>query len=187
MYQDQDLDCSWLHLPSQEQLITIQEWDTTERMLEHRGEAEAPPAAQRPIQTSSEGKRSGYMLTTSPSPWSAQHPAKSSPLNLWFLQEEKRTSREKPVLLRIVGPFVGAPSLTSHDGDGRGICGAQPLVIWPWQISRQGPSTTSTQILADRVYASGAQLVMPASSLPICRTKSDLHWPGNFAGCRNLS
>ena len=66
MYQDQDLDCSWPHLPSQEQLITIQERDTTERMLEHRGEAEAPPAAQRPIQTSSQGKRSGYMLTTLP-------------------------------------------------------------------------------------------------------------------------
>lgn len=45
MYQDQDLDYFWLHLPSwEEQLITIQEQDTTERILEHRGEAEAPTA-----------------------------------------------------------------------------------------------------------------------------------------------
>ena len=64
----------------------------------------------------------------------------------------------------MVGHFVGALSLISHHGDGRGICGAQPLVIWPWQRSREGLSTTSTQILADQVYTYGAQPVMPTNS-----------------------
>lgn len=41
-YQNGDMGPSWLHAPSQEQLTTIQEKDTTEWIIEHEIEAEAP-------------------------------------------------------------------------------------------------------------------------------------------------
>lgn len=44
-HEDEDLGCSWLCFPSQEQLITIQKQETTERILEHESEAEVTPCS----------------------------------------------------------------------------------------------------------------------------------------------
>lgn len=128
MYQDQDLDYFWLHLPSwEQQLITIQEQDTTERILEHRGEAEAPTAPQRPIQISLEGKRSGYMLTTLPLPLVSTAPCKEL--------------APEPLVLP-----VGKENLegtTSPPQNGGSLCGSpfSDLTSWGWQGNLWGSTT----------------------------------------------
>lgn len=74
-HQDGDISCYWLCSPSPEQqLTTIHGQDNTERILELRSEAEAPPAPQRPRWTTLKGKRKSYMPTTMPLPQAGTAP-----------------------------------------------------------------------------------------------------------------
>lgn len=62
---------------------------TAERVLEHRGEAEALPVLQRPRQTAFKGKRSSCMLAHCSSPRPAQHHLERFLLNFLWLWREK--------------------------------------------------------------------------------------------------
>lgn len=101
------------------------------------------------------------MLTTLPLPRPAWHHSERSPLSLWFIHWEKRTS----LLPCIVGRFVGTSTLILHHKIAGEICGAH----WHWERdydTEEGLATSSAQMVADRVHVCGAQAVIPASGFP---------------------
>ena len=137
-----------------------------------------PHTPQRLRQTALEGTWSRYTLTTLPltqasaAPWREVSSKSSAPP---VGKENPQGTTSSP---SVVGHFAGATTLISHHRDCRGICGAQPLGIWLWQRSGEGLATTSTWILADWVYNSSAQVVIPTggfahSAEPSGRTHSD--------------
>lgn len=71
-HQDSNIDhvrrCSWLHSPSQVEPTTIHKQDTVEKILEHRGEAEALPCATETETLHKQSKGSSYVLSTLPIP-----------------------------------------------------------------------------------------------------------------------
>ena len=71
-HQDSNIDhvrhCSWHHSPSQVEPTAIHKQDTVEKILEHRGEAEALPSATKTETLLKQSKRSSYMLSTLPMP-----------------------------------------------------------------------------------------------------------------------
>lgn len=145
--------------------------NTTKRILEHEGEAETPPTPQRARQTTLEGNRSSYTLTTS------IHLQKSTTLCREIFPEPLVPSVEKEnpggttSLIQHCGVVLWEPH-----GSYKGIYGARPSGIWLWQGSRERFAIISTQILSDWVRICNAQVVNPNQWLLLnCRTKSEAH------------
>lgn len=129
-HQDDDIGCSWIRSPSQEdQQTTIHEQETTEK--NRRTWWWAPAAPQRLGQTALEGKEKPLHAdhTAPPPGWAV--PGRKVSLELLVPPVEKRGVGEgtaKPH--SIVDCFMGAPILVLPHRDCRGTCRAQPLGIW---------------------------------------------------------
>lgn len=130
-HQDGNLGCSWLCFPSQEeQLTSNQERDTAERILVYGGEAEVPFCSTETQTDCIRRVRSGYALLLLQSIAALCREVSREP-------SVPPMGKENPLGTIITPPYIGAhfvriPTLISHHGDFRGICGAQPLGIWLW-------------------------------------------------------
>lgn len=112
--------------PLMRKVTSIHEQDSTETVLEHRGEAEASPETKNCI-----GR--GIEMATHwphwPFPRPAQHHAERS-LKPSVPSVGKESPRGTTSYPGVVGHFVGAPTLVLSHGDGRRTNGTQPLGIW---------------------------------------------------------
>lgn len=94
-------------LSQEEQLTTIQKQDTTEKILEHKGEAKAPLwTTEMKTDCIRRVGEVGTCWLHYPSPGLVQHHVEKSSPNLQFLQWEKRTQGWKPITPSIVDSFM---------------------------------------------------------------------------------
>lgn len=122
-------------LPLTRKVTIIHEQDSTESVLEHRGEAEVLPCIQRPRRTALEGKEKClHADLTAPSP--GQHNTIWRGLSsLQFLQWEKRAQGNNQ-LPWCCGSFCGNP----YSG----------LILW-WLQENQWDSTTGNLTVMEKV------------------------------------
>lgn len=116
-HQDCDRGHSQLCSPSQEQLITIHGKDSTEKILEHRGRAKAPPCTtenKKDCARNVRGTATCWWHCLSPRP--VQHHAERSPLSLRFFWWKTKARVHIQLLL-------AAPLLIFPQRDCRGTIG----------------------------------------------------------------
>lgn len=153
-------------LPSQEEQLTIiQEQVTTKRILEHSGKAEATPRPQRWRQSTLEGKRNTYKLTTffrpawyrERSPWASVPPVvKESPA------EQLATSSQHHGSFC----FVGTPTLISPLRNYSGIFRGSTTGNLTVMEKRGGTCYYQHRNLGRNwVHTCSAQVVIPTSGL----------------------
>lgn len=163
---------SWHCSFSEEQLTTLQEQDTTERILGHEGEAEAPPAPESQKQTALESKKQLHTDYLAPPP--------GTMLPLTPPVGKENPGWRQPATPSIVGGSAEAPTLIWPHEDFRRICGAQPPGIWLWgrrEESLQQPAQGSW--LSSHLWS---QVANPTSSFVHLQDQvRGAHWPGNLA------
>lgn len=111
--------------PSKEEPTTLHGQDTTEKILEYRGEAEAPPSAQR-AKPYWKGKRNSSMLPSSPSSPSGHSSQLRPALSQWSRQW-KKSPKDTSSFPNIVGLFLGGPHSSLSPGELLGNLGALAL------------------------------------------------------------
>lgn len=141
-----DIGHSWLCFLSQERLISTQEHNTTERILENEGEAEAPTAHRH--QDRLHSKVRDTHIDHTPPPGSIAPPERSS------LSLHSYSGRENPVGITSIpqhwGRFRGVPTLINQRD-----CGTLAM------MEKGEGFATSACILADQVHTYVAQGLIP--------------------------
>ena len=135
--------------PQEEQLTIIHGQDTPERTLEHRSEAAASPAPQRPRPhiRRVRGAAACWQLCLLPGLVSITLRGRPWAYGSSSGKREPRVHIQLPLWV----PSWEPPTLVMPHGDCRGTCRTWPLGIWLWWRGGEGLATTSTQILADQV------------------------------------
>lgn len=144
------------------------------------------PPKDRPTQTALGDKRSSYALIILSLLRTVNHHVKKSPLNLWFIQWEKRMKRTQSSLpVQHWGHFVGAllwsntiaiaeksMGLNHWESD----CDTQ--VKWGWQNQHMGLDNLSSYLQCPNV--------IPTSGFVHLQSQvRGTFWPGNLAECRS--
>lgn len=179
---------SWLPSPSQEQLATIQEHNTTERIVEHGDEAEAIPNHRDHDRLHWNSKKSSYTLVALPLPEASTalcrevFPATPAPPAPVGKENSRRTTSHFP---SIVDHFVGVLLCSCPTGIAVESSGLNPRESDCDREGGEGLATISMQILADQIHTCNAQVIITTSNFAhLWNQVSGVFWPGKSVGYR---
>ena len=165
---------TWLHFKRKTSNYARE--DITERISEHRNEAEARPAPHRPRQTARKGERNSQALTAGPSPQCSTLPTAAP-----GAKERTGVTSSTP---SIGGSPLGSPALVSPHGNHRASVGSSTGNLTVTDNGRRGfPPAARGSWRTELLPAEHTQEAQPAACSAAAQLAGTV-WPGNSGGAQ---